>query len=54
MSQVIYPLAFAASGTTLTAPAPATPDLAPPGPYMLFLLNDKGVPSKARIVTVGP
>jgi hypothetical protein len=54
MSQVIYPLSFSAAGTTLTASAPPAPELAPPGPYMLFLLNDKGVPSKARIVTVGP
>ena len=54
MSQVIYPLTFTADGTTLTADAPATPNLAPPGPYMLFLLNDRGVPSKAPIVTVGP
>ena len=54
MSQVIYPLSFTAAGTTLTAAAPPTANLAPPGPYMLFLLNSKGVPSKARIVTVGP
>ena len=53
-SQVIYPLSFTASGTTLTADGPTSPELAPPGPYMLFLLNDKGVPSKARMVTVGP
>ncbi len=53
-SQVIYPLSFSATGTTLTASAPPAPELAPPGPYMLFLLNEQGVPSKARIVTVGP
>ncbi|MFL5493416.1 MAG: galactose oxidase-like domain-containing protein [Gemmatimonadales bacterium] len=28
--------------------------MAPPGPYMLFLVNAKGVPSKAKMVTVGP
>jgi hypothetical protein len=55
MSQLVYPLAFTASGaTTLRATGPANANLAPPGPYMLFLINDKGVPSQARIVTVGP
>jgi hypothetical protein len=55
MSQVIYPLSFSATGpTTLRATAPASGKLAPPGPYMLFLLNGKGVPSKARMVLVGP
>jgi hypothetical protein len=54
-SQLIYPLAFSASGsTTLTAVAPRSANLAPPGPYMLFLVNAKGVPSKARMVSVGP
>jgi hypothetical protein len=28
--------------------------LAPPGPYMLFLISGSGVPSVAKIVTVGP
>ena len=55
MSQLVYPLSFTASGaTTLQAAGPANANLAPPGPYMLFLINDKGVPSQARIVTVGP
>jgi hypothetical protein len=54
-SQLIFPLTFSAAGaTTLTATGPATPNLATPGPYMLFLVNGNGVPSKARMVTVGP
>jgi hypothetical protein len=54
-SQLIYPLAFAAAGpTSLTAAGPTNANLAPPGPYMLFLVNGKGVPSKAKMVTVGP
>jgi hypothetical protein len=54
-SQLIYPVSFTATGaTTLAAVGPAGPNLAPPGPYMLFLVNQKGVPSKARMVTVGP
>lgn len=54
-SQVIYPLAFTATGaTTLSAQAPASGRLAPPGPYMLFLIGPTGVPSLAKMVTVGP
>ncbi|MGI9040967.1 MAG: galactose oxidase-like domain-containing protein [Gemmatimonadales bacterium] len=55
MSQAIYPLTFSATGSaTLSASAPASGRLAPPGPYMLFLVNDNGVPSMAKMVTVGP
>jgi hypothetical protein len=55
MSQLIYPLTFGASGpTTVTAAGPTGPTLAPPGPYMLFLVNEAGVPSTAAMVTVGP
>jgi hypothetical protein len=53
-SQMIYHLSFGTAGpTTLTAVAPANPNLAPPGPYLLFLINGAGVPSIAKIVTVG-
>jgi galactose oxidase len=51
-SQYIYPLTVTQSGSTLTATAPPSPNLAPPGPYMLFLLNDKGVPSVAKVIMV--
>jgi hypothetical protein len=54
MSQLIYPLNFSTNATTLTATAPASGNLAPPGPYMLFLLNTSGTPSVAKIVMVGP
>ena len=54
-SQLIYPLRFTATDpTTLQAAGPASGRVAPPGPYLLFLINDRGVPSRARIVTVGP
>jgi hypothetical protein len=36
----------------LTVTAPAGPTLAPPGHYMLFLLNGSGVPSVAKIVKI--
>ena len=49
------PLSFTAvNSTSVRATAPASGNLAPPGPYMLFLVNGKGVPSKAKMVTVGP
>lgn len=35
---------------TLNITLPDNPNVAPPGYYMIFLLNDKGVPSYARIV----
>ena len=54
-SQLIYPLTFSATGpTSLTAAGPTSANLAPPGPYMLFLVNGSGVPSRAKMVTVGP
>lgn len=54
MSQQIYHLTFTSAGSsTLSTVAPANANLAPPGPYMLFLLNASGVPSVAKIVTVG-
>jgi hypothetical protein len=54
-SQLIYPLTFSAGGSTsLTAAGPTSANLAPPGPYMLFLVNGSGVPSRAAMVTVGP
>jgi galactose oxidase len=45
------PLQRTAGGLTLTGPESQT--LAPPGPYMLFILNGAGVPSWAVMVRVG-
>ncbi len=55
-SQLLYPLDFEVTGTTtLTVKNPPTSGaVAPPGPYMLFLINSAGVPSPAKFVTVGP
>jgi hypothetical protein len=43
-------IAFNASGTTLNLTAPANGNLAPPGYYLLFVLNAQGVPSVGKIV----
>jgi hypothetical protein len=55
MSQLLYPLTFTAtSSSSLSAVAPKSPNLAPPGFYMLFLINESGVPSVAKFVRIGP
>jgi galactose oxidase-like protein len=43
-------LAFTADGTGLTMTAPASSNRAPPGHYMVFVLNGSDIPSVARIV----
>jgi len=40
----------AAGGLAITAPLSGS--LAPPGHYMLFILNGSGVPSKGRIIRI--
>jgi len=51
-NQRYVPLAFSRSGGSLTVTAPANPNLAPPGHYMLFILNGEGVPSTAKVVRI--
>ena len=53
MEQRYVPLGFTAGSGSLTATAPANANLAPPGVYMLFLVDATGVPSVARMVTLG-
>jgi hypothetical protein len=47
-------LTFVRTTTGLTISAPATANLAPPGYYMLFLVNSTGVPSVAAILGITP
>jgi chitodextrinase len=49
-NQRIVPLTFSAGAGTLSVQTPANANLAPPGHYMLFILNTNGVPSVASIV----
>ena len=51
--QRYLPCPFKASGTTLNAVAPSGANSAPPGWYLLFLVNTAGVPSVASWVHVG-
>src|SRR5262245_43505776 len=53
MEQRMVGLTFStAGGTTLTVSGPPDARVAPPGYYMLFILNRQGVPSVARFVQV--
>jgi hypothetical protein len=52
MEQRYIPLAFTAGASSLTATAPANANIAPPGFYMLFVVDANGVPSVARMVTL--
>ena len=49
-------LAFqaAADGQSLTVTPPSAGRFAPPGPYMLFIINGNGVPSVAQSLLLGP
>jgi hypothetical protein len=49
-NQRFQKLSFTQSSGSLTVAAPLTSNLAPPGYYMLFILNTNGVPSVARFV----
>jgi Domain of unknown function (DUF1929)/Bacterial Ig domain len=52
MEQRYVPLSFTAGTTSLTASAPANVNVAPPGFYMLFIIDADGVPSVARMVSL--
>jgi hypothetical protein len=47
-------LSFTAGAGTLAIQPPANANLAPPGYYMLFLVNTAGVPSVASFVHFDP
>ena len=53
MDQRFLQLPFTANGGLLTAQLPSRAGDVPPGYYMLFVLNEQGVPSVARMVRVG-
>ncbi|HMF96645.1 MAG TPA: LamG-like jellyroll fold domain-containing protein [Vicinamibacterales bacterium] len=50
--QRYIPLSFTVLPGTVNATAPANANLAPPGYYMLFIVNAAGVPSIARFVRI--
>jgi Domain of unknown function (DUF1929) len=52
MSQRLNTLSFTVAGDGLSITPPASGNIAPPGLYLLFLVNGAGVPSVAQIVTL--
>ena len=52
MSQRFISLAFTTNAGGLSVTAPANGNLAPPGDYLLFLVNADGVPSAGRFVNL--
>jgi hypothetical protein len=52
MSQRANTLAFSRTATGVDVTAPASANLAPPGHYLLFILNRNGVPSAGKILRV--
>lgn len=53
MNQHFVPLAFTAGSGALTVSSPTSANVAPPGYYMVFIVNGSGVPSVASIVHIG-
>jgi PKD repeat protein len=53
MNQRFEWLSFTPKPDGLTISVPSNPNRTPPGHYMLFILDDDGVPSVAKIVKVG-
>jgi hypothetical protein len=53
MDQRYIPLSYTAGAGSLTVQSPANANIAPPGYYMLFIVNTNGVPSVAQIVKIG-
>jgi hypothetical protein len=53
MEQRLVGLSFTTGNGTLTVTAPPNGNIAPPGYYMLFLLNSSGVPSAAKFTKLG-
>src|SRR5215210_1423579 len=52
MDQRFMNLTMTAGAGTVQLQSPSNPNVAPPGMYMVFLLDDKGVPSVGHIVKV--
>ena len=54
MEQRFLELGFSANGGSLSVQAPARATDAPPGTYLLFVIDSEGVPSVGRIVRIEP
>ena len=54
MDQRLVRMSFTSGSDQLTVTAPPNGNIAPPGYYMLFILNAAGVPSHAKFVQLSP
>ena len=52
MDQRYVPLTFTAGSGSLSVQTPVNANLAPPGHYMVFIVDTNGVPSIAPIVNI--
>jgi Domain of unknown function (DUF1929)/Fibronectin type III domain/Kelch motif len=52
MNQHFVPLSFTAGSGSLNVTMPSSSAVAPPGHYMLFILNNQGTPSVANIIGI--
>jgi Concanavalin A-like lectin/glucanases superfamily/Domain of unknown function (DUF1929)/Bacterial Ig domain/Kelch motif len=52
MDQRYVPLSFTAGASSLNVQTPANGNIAPPGHYMLFIVDSTGVPSVASILNI--
>jgi hypothetical protein len=50
--QLYVPLQFSVGSGAVTATVPTSATVVPPGPWMLFVVDDRGVPSVARMLFV--
>jgi hypothetical protein len=53
MNQHFVPLSFTAGSGSINVTMPSSPAVAPPGHYMLFILNKQGTPSVASMIGIG-
>ena len=53
MNQHFVPLSFTAGSGSLNVTMPTSSAVAPPGHYMLFILNKQGTPSIASMISIG-
>jgi hypothetical protein len=53
-NQRILRPSFTVGAGSISITAPSDPNLCPPGPYLLFLLNGAGVPSVGTMIFIGP
>ncbi len=52
MSQRFMNLEFKQNDSGLTITAPSSPDIAPPGYYLIFIFDENGVPSEGKIISL--